>query len=99
MSNSAWWAWAFKNSVNIICWVVLAIVFNKWWIALFAGLFVSWFQTSEKKYYRVCDNCGRHSPYVNTYNEAIEAAEKEGWVHIPKDDTDYCPHCQRIMER
>ncbi len=28
-----------KNSINIICFTILAIVFNKWWIVFFALLF------------------------------------------------------------
>lgn len=39
--KSIYLAWAIKNSICIICWVILAIVFNKWWIALFAILFLS----------------------------------------------------------
>jgi len=39
-----WWAWAVKNSVCVICWTVLAIVFHRWWIALFALLFASSFK-------------------------------------------------------
>ena len=30
-----------KNSVTLICFTILAIVFGKWWIALFGGLFLS----------------------------------------------------------
>lgn len=45
MNKSVWWAWAIKNSICTICWVVLAIVFNKWWIALFGLLFLSSLQT------------------------------------------------------
>lgn len=41
MNKSVYWAWAIKNSVCVIAWVVLAIMFNKWWIALFAILFMS----------------------------------------------------------
>lgn len=41
INKSAYWAWAIKNSICIICWIVLAIIFNKWWIALFAALFLS----------------------------------------------------------
>ena len=40
MKGSGYWAWAFGNIVNIICWAYLAIHFNKWWIALFAILFM-----------------------------------------------------------
>lgn len=38
---NAYTAWAIKNSVAIICWTALAIVFNKWWIALFVVLCLS----------------------------------------------------------
>lgn len=41
MNTSAYWAWAIKNSICVICWTVLAVVFNKWWIALFGALFLS----------------------------------------------------------
>lgn len=41
MNKNSIWAWVIDNAINIICWTVLAIVFNKWWIALFAILFVS----------------------------------------------------------
>ena len=40
MNKHIWWAWALKNSVAIACWTILAIYFNKWWIALFAALFL-----------------------------------------------------------
>ena len=41
MNKHTWWAWTVKNSVVVICWCVLAYLFGKWWIALFAGLFIS----------------------------------------------------------
>jgi hypothetical protein len=41
MNTSVYWAWAIKNSICVICWTVLAVVFNKWWIALFGVLFLS----------------------------------------------------------
>lgn len=37
MTKHAWWAWAVKNSVVMICWTALAIFFGKWWIALFGA--------------------------------------------------------------
>lgn len=49
MTKHAWWAWAFKASVNIACWTILAIYFNKWWIALFAALFLSNISTKNGK--------------------------------------------------
>lgn len=92
MSKSNLWAWAIKNSICIICWTVLAIVFNKWWIALFGLLFMSRLQT---KYYRVCDKCGKHSPYADSYNDALEKAKEAGWVHCVDGNKDYCPDCQQ----
>lgn len=29
-----------KNCITLICFTILAIVFNKWWIVLFSALFV-----------------------------------------------------------
>lgn len=92
MSKSDLWAWAIKNSIYIICWTVLAIVFNKWWIALFGLLFMSKPQT---KYYRVCDKCGKHSPYADSYNDALDKAKEAGWVHCVDGNKDYCPDCQQ----
>lgn len=94
MNKSVWWAWAIKNSICVICWVVLAIVFNKWWIALFGSLFMSDFQTKHKSSYRVCDKCGQHSPYADNYNDALDKAKEAGWVHYVGSNVDYCPDCQ-----
>ena len=52
MSNRislALYAWMVKNVCVIICWTILAIHFEKWWIALFAGLFVSGSNLSEHR--------------------------------------------------
>lgn len=94
MNKSAYWAWAIKNSICVICWVVLAIIFNKWWIALFGVLFTSDLQTKHKSY-RVCDKCGKHSPYADDYNEALDKAKEAGWVHCVDGNKDYCPDCQK----
>ncbi len=93
MNKSAWWAWAIKNIVCVVAWVVLAIVFNKWWIALFGALFISGLKTSVGKY-RICDKCGKHSPYAESHNEALDKAKEAGWVHYVDGDKDYCPDCQ-----
>lgn len=92
------WAWAIKNIVCVICWVVLAIVFNKWWIALFGLLFMSSF-TTHIGACRICDKCGKRSPYANSANEALEKAKEAGWVHYAEGNKDYCPECQQIRER
>ena len=32
----------FNNTIRLICFTVLAVVFEKWWIVLFAALFFSY---------------------------------------------------------
>jgi predicted secreted protein len=92
MDKNVIWAWAIKNSVAMLAWTALAIVFNKWWIALFALLFISGLKTGYKSY-RVCDKCGKHSPYADSYNEALRKAIEAGWVHVADGNRDYCPDC------
>ena len=91
MNKDMIWAWAIKNSLAIIAWVALAIVFGKWWIALFGLLFMSDLQT--KGYYRICDRCGEHSETALTEKEALEKAKKAGWLHLENTKEDYCPDC------
>lgn len=103
MNKHIVWAWAVKNSVNVICWTALAIIFGEWWIALFAALFISDMKTATKtatKTYRICDGCGRHSPYADSHNEALEKAAAEGWITRKNGSEweDYCPDCQRRGE-
>ena len=94
MDKNIIWAWAIKNSICVICWTVLAIVFNKWWVSLFGLLFMS---SIAQKYNRVCDKCGRHSPYADSYNEALDKAKEAGWIHYIDSNTDYCPECRGNM--
>lgn len=49
MRGIEWISWAIKNSVVMICFSALAVYFNHWWIALFAGLFISDIKTSYEK--------------------------------------------------
>lgn len=88
------------NAINIICFTVLAILFHKWWIVLFAALFLLTPKSSFKQQrFRVCDNCGRWSESGKTPEEAIERAQRCGWVHLDN-DKDYCPECTlQIKER
>ena len=44
-----WWAWAVKNSVCMICWTVLAIAFDRWWIALVGVLTLSSLTKKEEE--------------------------------------------------
>lgn len=87
---------ALKNSICMICWTALAVIFNKWWIALFAALFMTEYTTNHQ-YYRKCDNCGKHSPSADTYNDALKKAKLAGWIHFPESNMDYCPDCQHAI--
>ena len=98
MDKNVLWPIAIKNSICTICWTILAIIFNKWWIALFGVLFLTSWQTSTaRKYYRICDGCGKHSEYADSYNEALDKAKATGWMHIVDGNKDYCPGCQMEM--
>lgn len=94
MDKSLIWALAVKNSCAIFAWATLAVVFNRWWLALFALLFMDYF-TIKRKYYRICDGCGKHSPYANSFNEALMLAKESGWKHYEAANTDYCIDCQK----
>ena len=94
MNKSIIWAWAIKNSICVICWTALAIVFHKWWIALFSALFFSDLKTNIGNY-RVCDGCGKHSPYACNHNEALDKAKAAGWIHQVDGNKDYCPECSK----
>lgn len=93
MNKNMMWAIALKNSICLICFTVLAVIFNEWWIALFAAFFMTSYQT-KYQYYRVCDGCGKHSPSADTYNSALDKAIKYGWLHVVDGNQDYCPECQ-----
>lgn len=88
------------NAINIICFTILAILFNKWWIVLFAALFLLIPKSSlTQQRFRVCDNCGRWSESGKTTEEAIERAEKCGWLYIEDGDKDFCPDCLNKIRR
>lgn len=38
-----------KNTISLALWVVLAIAFNKWWIALFSILFLTFVEKEKNK--------------------------------------------------
>ena len=85
-----------QNSVSIICWSMLAIKFDRWWIALFAVFFLASIKTSGA--YKICDGCGKYSPYATNKIEAVYRAKEIGWVHFDKEDKDYCPECQANID-
>ena len=43
---------------------------------------------------RICDKCGKHSEYADTFDGAIEAAKENGWLYDKDKNKDYCPDCQ-----
>lgn len=38
-----------KNTISLTLWIVLAITFNKWWIALFSILFLTFVKEENNK--------------------------------------------------
>lgn len=93
LNKNTWWVYVVSNIICVICWTALAIFFNKWWIALFALLFL-FTPKSVMKHYRVCDGCGKLSPYADSYNEALDKAKEAGWTHYVEGNKDYCPSCK-----
>ena len=94
MDKTTIWALILKNIIVVLIWGALAVLFDKWWIALFGLLFMSYVEVRPKSY-RVCDGCGKHSPYANSYNEALDKAKEAGWIHYVDGNRDYCPECIR----
>ena len=94
MNKNTIWACAIENMISVSCFTILALAFDKWWISLFAILFIS-FPKTVRQYYRVCDGCGKHSPTADNYNSALDMAKSAGWVHIVEDNKDYCPDCKK----
>ena len=94
MDKTTIWALMLKNIIVVLIWGALAVLFDKWWIALFGLLFMSYVEVRHKSY-RVCDGCGKHSPYANSYNEALDKAKEAGWIHYVDGNIDYCPECIR----
>ncbi len=83
-----------KNSICVICWAALAVIFNKWWIALFALLFLTSYETVHR-HFRECDGCGKRSESANSHNEALDKAKAAGWLHVVDGNKDYCPECRK----
>lgn len=38
-----------RNCISLICFTILAIIFNKWWIVFFAILFTSFIDKDKKE--------------------------------------------------
>lgn len=85
-------AYLIYNILNLAIFGALALVFEKWWIILFALLFVL-VPTRKVMHKRTCDICGKSTKSCDTPEEAIKEAERCGWIHIDKTDSDFCPEC------
>lgn len=77
MDKNFIWVLMLKNIVVVLVWGALAVLFDKWWIALFAILFMSYVKV-KTTFYRICDGCGKHGPYANSYNKALDKAKEAG---------------------
>lgn len=96
-----YWYVTIQNSVSIICFMILAIVFKDWRIALCSLFFITHIKYDTNRYYKICDSCGKHSPYADSRVEATKKAEKLGWICKKNGDTeeDYCPECQKKFKK
>lgn len=97
--NKSFLAITIYNITVLLVFLALAIVFKHWWIILFSILFMSSLSTTAHKYYRICDNCGVYSTYMNTPGEALDKAIKDGWTHYDEGNLDYCPECSLEMSK
>lgn len=95
--NKGLLAITFYNIVILVVFLALAIVFKHWWIILFSVFFIASFPVTVHKYRRKCDGCGISSVAMDTYDQALDRAIKDGWKHYEETNTDYCPSCQTEM--
>ena len=96
--SSHWISWALTQVIILIAFTVLSIIFQKWWIILFALLFTSYVKTEEKTTARTCDKCGTFI-YFKTDNQTKEY-EEAGWKRMKENGVfiDVCPNCLRKEE-
>ena len=94
------WACMAKNVISMICWTILAVIFGKWWIALFAALFMSYVEVKQK--HVICDGCGKTTGPADSIEQARIKAASAGWISRKVGDDkweDYCPDCQKKMAK
>lgn len=89
-------AYLIYNILNLAIFGALALVFEKWWIILFALLFIL-LPSHKTIHKRTCDICGKSTESYDTPEEAIKQAEKRGWIHVEENDRDFCPECIKEM--
>ena len=90
-------AYLIYNICNLVVFGAIAFAFEKWWIILFALLFVL-LPSHKIKHKRTCDICGKSTESYDTTEEAIKHAEECGWIHVEENDRDFCPECVSKMK-
>lgn len=91
-----------KNVAVLCIFAALACIFDKWWIVLFASLFLSGYKTEIPRHFLVCDSCGAKGPIGNNVEEARMKAKREKWwrgVDHNGKHVDYCPVCAVVRKK
>ena len=92
-------AYVVYNICNLFVFGAIAFAFEKWWIILFALLFVLVpTKKTVKKPCRICDCCGKSSESADNQEAAIKLAKSRGWIHIEESDKDFCPECISVIK-
>lgn len=68
-----WWYLLIKNSVVIICFTLLAIHFDKWWIVLFSVLFITFVEIKNKASQK------EEEPHEHSKPSEQSPSHKWGW--------------------
>lgn len=83
-----------RSGIVLICFTILSIHFEKWWIILFAILFGESLKiTSITK--RTCDGCGK--VICGEIDKIDNKYYELGWIRKKNGDKweDYCPECKK----
>lgn len=97
MDKNNYWGFIIYNIVCIICFTILAVLFNRWWVALFVLLCLN-YPKLVTKHCRVCDICGKKSTGADTPEQALSNAINDGWLHIVDGNKDFCPICRKRIQ-
>jgi len=44
-----------------------------------------------------CDGAGCYTEYEYDGSDYITDITQKGWIHIPSEETDYCPRCKPVV--
>ena len=84
-----------SNMFVLAAFICLAIIFGKWWIALFSAFFFDKVKITRRMW---CDGCGEVI-YGASLQELSNEAKRRGWKKIKHDGQflDACPNCYEAM--